>query len=178
MIANATNVPSSIRALVAAADGQKKVVVRQRPPAVPSPPVAVREPEPTRAKRPIPVRIVSKACVMVYACNMRAALTFRWIATRAMAFDGSFATRYWRATQFVGAHVQGVVTGSVVESRKAVCDGCEMRKMVNGHERCGAMDCGCSMRKWWAPTWLSWLRQLVGWDCPRGKWQAGATRGH
>ena len=182
----ATHVPPAIRSLAAAAANRPRAV-RPRPTSGPSevqvvvsPPRigASRTVPPTVPNRPMPVRMMAWATFRVYAFSMRRALGFRTVALSAAAFQSWFAKKYWQATMFVGAHVQGVVTGSVAQSRRTVCDGCEMRKMVNKHDRCGAMDCGCSVLRWWAPTWLSWLRQLVGWDCPRGKWQAsGGTDG-
>lgn len=171
-----THVPPAIRAraLAAAAGGRKKPATRPVAAPVPSPRTVAERPERVRPKRPIPVRIVSRSAIIAYTLAMWLALAARGVAVRIRAADGSFAHRYWQATVFVGVHIQGVVTGSVADTRRAVCDECEFRKMVNDHDRCGAMDCGCSMRRWWAPTWLSWLRRLVGWVCPRGKWKGQA----
>lgn len=181
---NTMHVPPAIRALAAAAGGRRKPATGPVAATVPSPrtvaKVSQSRPNSAKAdhsKRPIPVRIVSRSAIIAYTLAMWFALAARGVAVRIRAFDGSFARRYWQATEFVGAHIQGVVTGTVADTRRAVCDECEFRKMVNDHDRCGAMDCGCSMRRWWAPTWLAWLRWLAGWACPRKKWAGGETHG-
>lgn len=181
MVANTMNVPPRIRALVAAADNRPKAV-RPRLTSARTPEVRGVVPSPhigtlpgTVPKRLLPVRMMSKVAFRVYAINMGLALTFRWTATLARAFDDSFARRYWQATQFAGVHIQGVVTGGVAEARRAVCDGCEMRKKINRHDRCGAMGSCCPKWRFWLPTILAWLRWLVGWDCPRGKWSGIET---
>jgi len=170
-MSDTTYVPDSIRNMVAVAASRTRPASPSQVAAAPPPLVEPEDPVMVeRSRVPIIVRVVGLTTRMVYVCAMRLALLFRSTADNTRAFQQRFAYRYWQASQFIEAHRHGFVTTHKRNARRATCSNCRFNRTINDHARCTAMGCGCSMKRRWVFTYLSWLQWLAGWSCRQGKW--------
>ncbi len=79
---------------------------------------------------------------------------------------------YSSVTGFIWAHLMGVVSKAQLAQRQACCGSCKHKKTDHlGVTRChgyNGQTCGCSMKRWWKPAYLSWQIRLKNRVCPQG----------
>lgn len=88
------------------------------------------------------------------------------------------AMTYSAVTSFVLAHALGPVGFFTYHERRSSCASCQYKKTdLLGVVRChGYADgtCGCPLKKWWRPGYLTYQLRLRNRVCPRGHF--GRTR--
>ena len=82
------------------------------------------------------------------------------------------AVTYSAVTGFAWAHCMGVVSKEQLAQRWACCGSCPHKKTDQlGVTRChgyNGQSCGCPMKRWWKPAYLSWVIRLKNRVCPQG----------